>query len=567
MDCKQVPDRQDPILVVAHFFLEIYRQQLKASRNNPAECHFLEEAADRDGSSIFELRILQGNAWKSRRMMIARLGDGSGSKSRCYYVIYDDHLVVKIPPAPIVDFSVYTNSILAEQKIAAGLKPRVCITPGVSVILKRVCPSCGFGVDTAHEEIEARYFKWLNDNPPFQEYLKIQGGFVFFMDLSKYFILADVLKAMHAGRDAELTGEMINNGELLWKPNEFGGRYGRGAVDVAEELQQLYREFETGLENIFHRENISIAANQYRFHDWFVHELAGKKARKEQAVYPASTREEMEQLFHAIVKKNVSAVERYYQTIRSFLQRKTFLQNKGKMSGIIYNILDLLAFLNRRGIALRDFKPDNILVAGDPGKYPHFLSDTQAFSLGLIDMETAIVMEADSVEGFGQPMLGGTPLYATPSQLVSNEILAQSLGDIRQIFFLQDWHAAMAMMYHVVTDEYLFKDTAKILPVIIQTIQEASRANDCSVDVFITVSRSYWQNAYSEFAYNTNRREHILKAVSIPVVGSVKEFFKEVFQKEIAWLSAFDILNLFFTRIFQSMYPETWRTDGPIREG
>ena len=42
--------------------------------------------------------------WAKRRMTIGPLGEESGSKSKCYYVIYDIHMVVKIPVRPIARF-------------------------------------------------------------------------------------------------------------------------------------------------------------------------------------------------------------------------------------------------------------------------------------------------------------------------------------------------------------------------------------------------------------------------------------------------------------------------------
>ncbi len=534
---KHTPGNQDTSSAITKYFLEIYRQQLKASRQSPAECHSIELSEDSRKRRIYELRVLHENEWKSRRMAIAPLGDGSGSKSRCYYVIYDDHLVVKVPPVPISDFSVYTNCIHAEQKVAARLRPRVCITPSISVIMKRVFLACHASVNASHEEREAIYFNCLQDNPEFQEYLKIEGAFVFFMDLSKYFMLADVIGGMHGRHAEELSEEIIGNGGLVWTPLEFGGRYGKGTADVAEKIQSLYREYETGLRNILGPRNVPVAGMEYKFHEWFIHDLAGKKIQNDEKVFTAETRAEFDRLFPVLSRKNHPVVDRYYQTVRLFIRKKAFSKNKTKMSGIIINILDLLAFLKNRNVALRDFKPDNILVAGDTEKYPHFLSSADAFSLGLIDVETAILLDSADNENPGQPILGGTPLYATPSQLVANDFLAQSLGDVRQIFFLQDWYAAIVIIYNVVTDEHLFKDTAKILPVIIRAIQKALREKNFSDTIFKTISRSFWQNAVSEFSYNLTRQERLLKAVSIVISKRSEPFFMEFLQEEIQWLT------------------------------
>ena len=53
---------------------------------------------------IYELRVKHMEDWAKRRMTIGPLGEESGSKSKCYFVIYDVHLVLKTPARPIDDF-------------------------------------------------------------------------------------------------------------------------------------------------------------------------------------------------------------------------------------------------------------------------------------------------------------------------------------------------------------------------------------------------------------------------------------------------------------------------------
>ena len=114
-------------------------------------------------------------------MSVGTLGEDSGSKSKCYDVIYDDHIVVKIPPIPTTDFSKYIRSINADRLIVNRLAPKECIVPGVSVILKRIHDFPDRD-NLSPKELEERYVKLLQIQPSIQEYLKIGDAFVFFMD-------------------------------------------------------------------------------------------------------------------------------------------------------------------------------------------------------------------------------------------------------------------------------------------------------------------------------------------------------------------------------------------------
>lgn len=533
---KSPSDNRDMETAVIQYFLEIFRQQVKASRHSPSKYLVLEPSAVDKSRQIYELRILQHNEWKSRRMMIASLGEESGSKSRCFHVIYDDHLVVKIPAVPITDFSTYIYCIHFEQKIADRLAPRVCIAPSVSVILKRLSTACNTKTEAFSKEREIAYVDWLRSNSDYQEYLKINGAFVFFMDLSKYFILADVIASIHGHHTEAIAEEIIGNSGMMWDPNGFEGRYGEGTADVATEIQMIFGEYEAHMRNIFSAKRIPLTGIQYKFHEWFLCQLSGNSIKNNEQCISHETLIEVNHWGDFFVRKHQSAIERYRQMIRRFLLKKNFVQNKTKITGIITNIIDLLSYLKQKGVVLRDLKPDNVLVAGEPGKYPYFLSAADSFSLGLIDMETAIQMEPSSPQKLEQPLLGGTPLYATPSQIVSNEFLFLCFGDVQRILFLQDWYAAVGVIYKVVTDEYLFQETARILSVIIRTIQKASREKKITTDLFEASSRSFWQNAASEFKHNLTRQEKILKAVPVIISKNVKAFFVKSFQEEIAML-------------------------------
>jgi hypothetical protein len=81
-----VPTRID----VVGFFLNLFKQQIGADPDAPVE--YVPLMSKNSGPNhIYELRVKQMADWATRRMTIGPLGEESGSKSKCYYVIYDVH--------------------------------------------------------------------------------------------------------------------------------------------------------------------------------------------------------------------------------------------------------------------------------------------------------------------------------------------------------------------------------------------------------------------------------------------------------------------------------------------
>ncbi|NIV98310.1 hypothetical protein GWN26_03825, partial [Candidatus Saccharibacteria bacterium] len=142
--------------------------------------------------TVYELRIKHRGEWMRRRMSIGPLGEEAGSKSKCYYVIYDVHLVVKIPVNPISEFEFYNQSIEKEGQIVEKLAPKECIVPRVSTIMSmihKLPDSANLPVD----RLEEKYVSWLRRKAKYQKYLKIKNTFVFFMDFSKYYFLSHII--------------------------------------------------------------------------------------------------------------------------------------------------------------------------------------------------------------------------------------------------------------------------------------------------------------------------------------------------------------------------------------
>ena len=134
---KEIKEKLPTRLDIVDFFLNLYKYQIGAEPDARAE--FLPLNSTSSGPNrIYELRVRHMNDWSKRRMTIGPLGEDAGSKSKCYYVIYDVHMVIKVPARPVTDFEVYIESIKKEAAIVNKLVPKECIIPRISVILGQI---------------------------------------------------------------------------------------------------------------------------------------------------------------------------------------------------------------------------------------------------------------------------------------------------------------------------------------------------------------------------------------------------------------------------------------------
>lgn len=395
-------EEKDPdfqiVVSIATLFLEILKKHLDASEDSPCRVKLVKIEAD-TAKYLFELEIhLYGN-WKKRRMTIARLGADSGSRSKCFYVIYDEYLVVKVPPVAITDPLEYINSIKIEAAIARQLGMEECIIPIVSVILKHLEPSID-AVENALDSPEVLAMQALRRRPDLYRYLKVSGTFAYFMDMSKYFFLQDAVKMLH-------NTQGLSEGQL-------------------------------------------------------------------------------------------------------------FVRTKAPIEGIVANLLDLLALIGHKGVALRDLKPDNLLLAGDRNDYPAFLSRPEHYKIGLIDIETAVVLGNPYRKQIDQPQLGGTPQYATPCHFFNNQLLKDLYGEVAEILHLQDWHGMIGVIFKVIDNRFLFEHTARLIPGIAHKINDSNNGDDISAFA-IESSRLFWSTAEREFKEKMTAKREVLEKLKIPI--------------------------------------------------
>lgn len=518
---KPFSDNKD-IINVVEFCINLFKFQSETPRSAPSEVLPVEHKTGRL-DYIYELHVYveSEKKWTSRRMSISTLGEGSGSKSKCFKVIYDTLMVVKIPPSPIENFDEYIRSISAEARVAVQLTPKIeFVAPGVSAILKKIHTFPDEAELSLHE-LEQRYVEWLKEYPEFQEYLKIENAFVFFMDLSKYSFLSYVVEKMY---DKTLFKdifheEIVTSQTLLWDILGFEGKYGSENLSVCFDMNRVYSDYEAKLRSVI-KKYAGYVASSYEKQKWFSMYVSEKEVREGESNVPPGFVPDLNELLKTVLEENKKYIGAYKKAIWKYIRKTVFFRYKPKISGIVTNIIDLLASLKERGVSIRDLKPDNLFVVGDPNL------SAEECSLGLIDFETSVKFKPDKPgEAIEQPVLAGTPSYCTPSHLFKNDLLKSLFGNLPRNLYLQDWHAAVAMIYYVVTGYPLFEHTKKVLSKISAAARNALKKKHPMTGVFKKGSQIFWSRAVAEFYEKLNEHEDIIRSVEVFIPENTQEIF------------------------------------------
>ena len=508
--------------VVVAFFLNIF----KCQKGQPAETPALLEPAgppSPDGKCIYELRLKNGDKWDTRRMTVGILGDKGTSRSMSFDVIYDDHLVVKIPPTPITEFHRYADLIRKDRKIAGKLAPKECLVPGVAVIMKKVHPFPD-EADLPPEILEEKYMQLLESNPEYQKYLKIGDTFAYFMDFSKYFFLSHILDRMHDPL-AMISESASENPNIIWDPVEFEAKYGSKYSQIFDRLQPVYASFENNVREVLQRNHADFSIQEFQLKSWFLRCLSGGELAAPKLDVKTEIAKELNDVANMLFLIPAGPVEDYRALIASNLAERNLSQHQAQISSVITNLIDLLAWLKIKKVAIRDLKPDNLLVAGDPAGFPQFLESASRYSIGLIDVETAVSHEIAGEQEIDQSPVGGTPAYATPSHLFTNEMIAFVFEDLPRTLYFQDWYAAVGIIYKMVTGERLFERAAKALLKLSREIPNAFDENREPATIIEEASKMYWQIAAAEFEEKIQEKEKSLKFIDLIVTADSKKMF------------------------------------------
>jgi serine/threonine protein kinase len=571
------PMPNDPDFVerigVTNLFLEIFKKQIGVSESTPAYFEQVEYNAFRKHFT-YELRVKVKNNWEFRRMSIGRLGDSNTSRCKCFYVIYGEYIVVKIPAKKIKNLKEYIYTIKREQNIAEKTKIQECITPHVSIILKHITES-EKGRPHQVQYSEDFYLRLLFNSSSMHKYLKVNDQYVFFMDLSQYYFVEHAMKSIHS-IDDKVTKDIFRQSELAWDLLEYEYRYGSNIVRIISLLRKIYNSIETEYRNSLNSDPKTYPVLQsFQLRQWFFGQIAGYHTEIHKEMDPELV-EDLSLMLKNSLQENITFIDVYRQIVRDSVYKSEFYKNKTAMESLTVNLLRFLDHLRDRKVAMRDIKPDNLLLAGDKKQYPGFMAHPDTFRIGLIDVETAAYANNNTIK---QPLLGGTPHYATPSHFFSNDVLEFVFHDLQTTLHMQDWNAVMVIIYKLITGDFLFEKTSQKISYVIQAITRSQKNGMDIHEVLKQVSKKYWNSALVEFDQKMIMKEQLLKEAKITIPKESIDFFsKQLSRGKMSYrlsysqqeqilkllrypepgITIYHLLEIIFSIILQHMYKPEW---------
>ncbi len=509
---------------VETLFLSLYKMKLGAPASAPAEIEKTPQKGSGPGQ-VLNLKVLHEDKWQSRRMTLAPIGEGTGSKSQCFYVIFDTHMVVKIPPTPITDFEDYIARVQAETQIMERLAPKICVIPNLAVILRRIHAFPDDG-DVPPAQLEDRYIRWLRKFPENQRFLTVGGSFVFFMDLARYYFLSHVAGSFH-GKEAGLDEEIRADIDILSDYALFEGKYGHRGGELWPALHKAYESFHEELKGAIAQVDQPVSLSDWNIKEVYLASMAGCDPGLAKLNVSAGFRSLLENWLVQTAKSGTTLKQRYRQMLNHYTESRLFNRSRPLMGSMVTNLLVLLAWIDEKQIGLRDLKPDNLLVAGNPDDYPHFLTSVQEYAIGLIDLETAVDFGNGAPAEIAQPQLGGTPLYCTPSHFFPNALLQNLYKDLPLVLHLQDWYAIIAILFEVVTGDKLFNGTAYQIPMMMKSVmQTIARKGDLKKKL-LHFTRQFQDNAAIETREKFKLHAERLRSVNAHLPEKIQQRLAE----------------------------------------
>jgi serine/threonine protein kinase len=534
---------------IAMFFLELYKLQNGLKKDAPARFAMAAESAHKK-MKVFELGVKGSTDWLTRRMSVGPLGEETGSKSKCFYVIYDTHMVIKIPPVPVTDIEKYIGDIRREVQIVANLAPIACIVPMVSVVLNKV-KKLPYKSSLNQEQLEKRYIRLVEEAPEYQEYLKIGDQFAFFMELSNSFFLGRVIDDLHQAK-GNIGRELRDAPEVAWDQEAFTARYGLESLTVFEELQTLYQLCDTAARRVIAETGQDDSIHTFQIKNWFLASIAGEDITNEEDDLSPSLLSRIKDEFATVFKSNQKNINDLVRLLKNQIEVKGFMQSRQQIENIASNMLQLLCQLKAKRIALRDLKPDNLFLDADPDDYPVCLNSETGFSIGVIDVETAATLTPAKDGTIAQPLLGGTPLYATPLHLYKNQTLVSFFGELSDSLHLQDWFATMAIIFKAITGKNLFPRAARSFPEILKILKSSRSKSDPDEATVKAMSQKYWSAATIDFKTNLSAYADALNQLTLSLPEAMAPTIAEELGRERACLDSAVRKHVHLSPLFKS---------------
>jgi serine/threonine protein kinase len=447
-------------------------------------------------------------------------------------VTYDDLLVIKIPPYPLSDFNKYLENIHIELGIARRLSSLVhCLIPTLSSILQKV-PELSAKIPEDTSDIEAAYVEMLTKEPRYHGYLKIGDRFAFFMSLSKHPFFNQVIEKIH-GNKLWIQDEIFKNSRVFESSEAFESVYSSQKIHLYEHIHEMIKDFSRKADAMLTLYGGDSPVADYQKKEWLFAVLAKKPLRFETDELPSEFCDDLRNLLEAVIYENKEWVDDYQQTVRAYIRKKNFDKNRTRIEALMMNILNLIYRLKQSNIAIRDLKPDNILVMSNESDVYAYLSDPDKYDLGLIDLETAMDFQIIDSQQIRQPMLAGTSVYMTPAHIFKNRVLMDVFGnDLSRVFYMQDWFAAIGMIYDVIKGKWLFKITSRLIPEMARARKRGQKNNIPMTDIFSNVSRIFWKTAEDELMAAIKRDREIFQLIRLALPEHIVDMFAEEIHKE-----------------------------------
>jgi len=511
---------------IIEFFISLFKRQCNNPNPGPQSQEYTLLPKGPGGEEVYELRVRCGTTWETRRMSISQLSEAVESKSTCFKVIYDDQMVIKIPPKPFTDFDKYLTYIKNERHIVSNLTPAInCLSSSLAAMLNKV-PGLKFPEETDENALEEKYIHLLTTRPQLQQYLKIGDGFVFFMRLAKSSFLNQVIEKMHD--KTIIQNEMLHHAGIFEDIYAFEALYGGQYEDVFFKINELYHQYKKIIDILLPQYENYDAVPTYKTQEWFYCKLAGEKLNLGDIQASEDFSEDLNQMLDILMEEKEAAVFQYRRITEKYIEKKVFDNNRKAIEGLIINILNLLCRLKDRHIAIRDLKPDNIFISANRDGADTFLGNPNAYSLGLIDLETAVHLHINDIEGMKQPLLAGTFPYMTPHHLFVNKSLRELFGDeLCRVLYMQDWYAAIGMIFNVATGKILFGKTSRVMQKIFEIKKTAVREKKPLAGILKSISWNFWNAASNECRQKTALHKDKLGKMQIllpePVAAALKQ--------------------------------------------
>ena len=491
---------------------------------------------NKSGEITYALKVSYKGREKTRRMSLCRLGEDMQSRSTCYKVIYDDLLVLKIPSEPITDFSRYLKSIELERAVAGRLGPEVtCVSPSLSAILNK-SPEFGNERGLNKEAWEKEIAVRLKQSPNLQRYLKVGGTFVLFMALSKDLFFDQVITRMHQ-YETRLRDAIAQSCDSSADIQAFENSFGRGKEALFFSLSNLQQSYVLAMDQLllkYGRESHEIPDDQKK--QWMFDQLAGKAMTGEHRNLPPGFVHDQHRVGKEVLLRQKNDITAFIKLVKLDIRKTAETRNRSIAGGIVSNLVELLYHLKEKGTAIRDMKPDNMFLVGDADDPDLLIASADRYSLGLIDLETSV--SAKETEVLQQPILAGTPSFATPSHLFENAVLMHVFQDVPRTFYLQDWFAAIGLIYNVVTGRTLFEKTGKLLSEVVRVRSKACTKNEPLDGVLENASWVFWSAACAEFKEMMASNHLVLESISFSLDTTKRQMFVKEILSRLRFLSA-----------------------------